>query len=125
MAILHFSMVVSENKKMQKGRPPLYYSTSPPPPFLYFREVNVSVPKWNMESSVCNQFYSISYHFYSKNQNVLGLFYLRYKEDYLASEIDCKKNLRQRTQVLIRRRNSNEVASVLCFSMLVNWKALQ
>ena len=48
-----------------------------------------------------------------------------YREDYLASEIDCKKNLRQRTQVLIRRRNSNEVASVLCFSMLVTWKALQ
>ena len=53
------------------------------------------------------------------------LSYLRYKEDYLASEIDRKKNLRQSTKVLIRRRNSNEVASVLCFSMLVTWKALQ
>ena len=60
-----------------------------------------------------------------KKPKCVGTFYLRYKEDYLASEIDCKKNLRQRTQVLIRRRNSNEVASVLCFSMLVTWKALQ
>ena len=60
-----------------------------------------------------------------KKSKCVGTSYLRYKEDYLASEIDCKKNLRQRTQVLIRRRNSNEVASVLCFSMLVTWKALQ
>ena len=59
-------MVVSENKKMQKGRPPLYYTTSPPPPFPYFRQVNVSVPKWNMESSVCKQFYSISYYCFTQ-----------------------------------------------------------
>ena len=45
-----------------------------------------------------------------KKSKCVGTSYLRYKEDYLASEIDCKKNLRQRTQVLIRRRNSNEVA---------------
>ena len=82
------------------------------------------------QNGTWNQAYVISFTLFPfivllKNQNVLGLVYLRYKEDYLASEIDRKKNLRQRTQVLIRRRNSNEVASVLCFSMLVNWKALQ
>ena len=82
------------------------------------------------QNGTWNQAYVISFTLFPiivllKKSKCVGTFYLRYKEDYLASEIDRKKNLRQRTQVLIRRRNSNEVASVLCFSMLVNWKALQ
>ena len=82
------------------------------------------------QNGTWNQAYVISFTLFPiivllNKSKCVGTFYLRYKEDYLASETDRKKNLRQRDQVLIRRRNSNEVASVLCFSMLVTWKALQ
>ena len=81
------------------------------------------------QNGTWNQAYVISFTLFPiivllNKSKCVGTFYLRYKEDYLASEID-RKNLRQRNQVLIRQGNSNEVASVLCFSMLVNWKALQ
>ena len=74
------------------------------------------------QNGTWNQAYVISFTLFPiivllKKSKCVGTFYLRYKEDYLASEIDRKKNLRQRDQVLIRRRNSNEVASLLCFSM--------
>ncbi len=81
------------------------------------------------QNGTWNQAYVISFTLFPiivllNKSKCVGTFYLRYKEDYLASEINRKKNSRQRTQVLIQR-NSNEVPSVLCFSMLVNWKALQ